>query len=359
MKIKSIRTYSRNLALLRPYAIAYKTVTDVENVFAEVELENGVIGLGAGCPMTEEMKEGMEDSLRVLHSSEVNALEGKPIETMPALIGALRELFPGQPAALAAIDIALHDAFAQFLNIPLVNFWGQRIGSLPTSITVGIKNVTETLTEAQEYLDRGFSVLKIKLGAGVEEDVERLVKLREKYGSRITIRIDVNQGYEPPQIIDFFEKTKALNIELIEQPISAKKVDEMKALPDALKKEIAADEALTTPASALRLLDGHKACGIFNIKLMKSGGLQAAGEIANIAKHAGVDLMWGCNDESLISITAALHLAFANAHTKFIDLDGSLDLGEDVATGGFILKNGVMRIDESTLGLGVQKIVGS
>jgi L-alanine-DL-glutamate epimerase-like enolase superfamily enzyme len=92
---------------------------------------------------------------------------------------------------------------------------------------------------------------------------------------------------------------------------------------------------------------------------MKSGGLQAAGEIANIAKHAGVDLMWGCNDESLISITAALHLAFANAHTKYIDLDGSLDLGEDVATGGFILKNGVMRIDESTLGLGVQKIVGS
>jgi len=356
MKIKSIRTYSRNLALLRPYTIAYKTVSDVENVFAEIELENGMIGLGAGCPMTEEMKEGMDDSLRALQSDEVNSLRGKSIETISALIYGLREQFPGQPAALAALDISLHDAFSQFLGIPLVELWGRKIKSMPTSITVGIKNVSETLTEAQEYLDRGFSVLKIKLGAGVDEDVERLVKLREQYGSDITIRIDVNQGYDSAQIIDFFRKTKALNIELIEQPISAKKVDEMKALPEELRKEIAADEALTSPASALQLINGNKACGIFNIKLMKSGGLQAAGEIANIARHAGISLMWGCNDESLISITAALHLAFANAHTKYIDLDGSLDLGEDAALGGFKLENGVMSIDSSLSGLGVRKI---
>jgi L-alanine-DL-glutamate epimerase-like enolase superfamily enzyme len=48
------------------------------------------------------------------------------------------------------------------------------------------------------------------------------------------------------QIIDFFRRTKALNIELIEQTFSAKKVDDMKALPEDLEKEIAADEALTS-----------------------------------------------------------------------------------------------------------------
>ena len=67
--------------------------------------------------------------------------------------------------------------------------------------------------------------------------------------------------------------------------------------------------------------------------------------------------MWGCNDESVISITAALHLAFANGHTKYIDLDGSLDLVEDIAAGGFLLENGVMRIDDSLTGLGLRKIV--
>ncbi len=56
----------------------------------------------------------------------------------------------------------------------------------------------------------------------------------------------------------------------------------------------------------------------------------------------GVDLFWGCNDESIVSITAALHTAFACPNTKYIDLDGSLDLGRDVVKGGSILKDGYM-----------------
>jgi L-Ala-D/L-Glu epimerase len=42
----------------------------------------------------------------------------------------------------------------------------------------------------------------------------------------------------------------------------------------------------------------------------------------------------GCNDESIISITAALHMAYACPNTKYIDLDGSFDLMEDLVTGG-------------------------
>ena len=92
--------------------------------------------------------------------------------------------------------------------------------------------------------------------------------------------------------------------------------------------------------------------GIFNIKLMKCGGITGAFEIANIAKPAGIHLFWGCNDESIISITAALHAAFACPHTKYIDLDGSLDLAEDVVTGGFSIKDGYMYVnDEPGLGL--------
>ena len=88
---------------------------------------------------------------------------------------------------------------------------------------------------------------------------------------------------------------------------------------------------------------------------MKSGGLYAASQIAAIAQHSGVDLMWGCNDESIVSITAALHLAFSFPHTKYIDLDGSLDLVEDVVEGGFVIEEGVMR-PTGGAGLGVTKI---
>ena len=77
--------------------------------------------------------------------------------------------------------------------------------------------------------------------------------------------------------------------------------------------------------------------------------------IAEIARLGGIDLMWGCNDESIISITAALHTAFASRKTKYIDLDGSLDLAKDFVTGGFHLKDGIMS-PTGKIGLGVEKI---
>ena len=129
----------------------------------------------------------------------------------------------------------------------------------------------------------------------------------------------------------------------------------MKQLPQEIRTVIAADESLLTPKNALELIAPPVASGIFNIKLMKCGGVSQALKIADIGQQAGIDLFWGCNDEGIVSITAALHTAFACANTKYIDLDGSLDLGRDEVKGGFILKDGVMYCSDKP-GLGVERI---
>jgi L-alanine-DL-glutamate epimerase-like enolase superfamily enzyme len=126
-------------------------------------------------------------------------------------------------------------------------------------------------------------------------------------------------------------------------------------LPEEVRKVIAADESLLSPKDAVGLIDTPNAAGIFNIKLMKCGGVSQAMKIADIAHPAGIELFWGCNDESIVSITAALHTAFACPHTKYIDLDGSLDLAKDEVRGGFILKDGVMYCSDKP-GLGVERI---
>jgi L-alanine-DL-glutamate epimerase-like enolase superfamily enzyme len=89
-------------------------------------------------------------------------------------------------------------------------------------------------------------------------------------------------------------------------------------------------------------------------KLMKCGGIRGAREIALIAANAGIDLFWGCNNESCASITAALHVAYSCSSTKYLDLDGSFDLSSDYVTGGLILKNGIMYCSELP-GLGLKK----
>src|SRR5690606_1548321 len=178
----------------------------------------------------------------------------------------------------------------------------QKVKKLPTSNTIGIKNVEETLKEAEDYIKRGFRVIKVKLGKDLEEDVERVMKLREKFGNQIVIRIDANQGYTIDQTIQFYGRTYDLDIELIEQPLPAKDIAGMKSLPPEVREVVAADESLITPADAIELIKPPKAAGIFNIKLMKCGGISQALKIADIALHEGVDLFWGCNDESIVSI---------------------------------------------------------
>jgi len=355
-KIKDIQVWSVDLGNTKPYTIAFKTVDEVRNVFVEITLENGVTGIGSGNPSEYVVGESLTQAIAALEAKNIEFLVGRDIREFNQLTFDVWKKFPKNPAARAALDIALHDAFTKFLGVPLVKFLGQKIAKLPTSNTIGIKNVEETLKEAEDYIKRGFTVLKVKLGKDLEEDVERVMKLREKVGSRIVIRIDANQGYSVEQTIQFYGRTfDYLNLELIEQPLPARAIAEMRALPKEVRAVMAADESLITPADAIELIKPPKAAGIFNIKLMKCGGVSQALKIADVAQYEGVDLFWGCNDESIVSITAALHAAFSCSATKYIDLDGSLDLAKDVVHGGFILKDGFMYCSDKP-GLGVERI---
>jgi L-Ala-D/L-Glu epimerase len=355
MKIKNIKVWSTDLGNTKPYTIAFKTVDEVLNAFVEITLENGVTGIGAGNPSEYVTGEHFNQTLNALQEKNLDFLVGRDIRELNQLTFEVGQKFPKNPAARAAIDIALYDTFTKHLGVPLVKFLGQKIKSLPTSNTIGIKNVTETLKEAEEYGQRGFTVLKVKLGKDLAEDIERIVKLREKFGKKFVIRIDANQGYSVEQTIEFYNKTKHLDVELIEQPLPAKAIADLKKLPDEIKAIVAADESLLTPADAMELLAPPRAAGIFNIKLMKCGGVSQGLKIADIGLQKNIDLFWGCNDESIVSITAALHVAFACSNTKYIDLDGSLDLARDVVKGGFILKDGVMTCSDKP-GLGVERV---
>lgn len=355
MTIRRIQAYRMNMALTRPYTIAFETTSAVENVFLEIELSDGTLGIGAASPSMQVLHESIEDIHRNLESPQLQEWIGKDIRQFMGLIGKARELFPFHPATRAAIDIALHDAFGKFLGIPIVDFYGREHETLPTSVTIGIMDVDNTLSEAAGYKDLGFRVLKIKTGIQVEEDIERCYKLREKFGHHFTIRVDANQGYTVAETQQFIQATKKLGLELIEQPLPAGEETAQRLLPEEMRTIIACDESLMNAASALELVHPPAACGIFNIKLMKCGGLLGAFEIANIAKSANIALFWGCFDESIASIAAALHAAFSCKHTRYLDLDGSLDLAEDLVKGGFVLKGGQLRTAEGP-GFGYTKL---
>ncbi len=355
MRITEIHTSVEEFQLARPYTIAFRSVDDVQMNFVRLKTDGGLTGIGCASPESMVTGETREACSAALEAGALSWLEGRDPRTLPALCRELDARLPGAPAARAAVDIALHDLLAQYLGVPLVEMLGRAHQSLPTSITIGIKPVDETVTEADEYVGRGFKILKIKLGHSLDEDLARLARLRERIGKDIRVRVDPNQGYSADELNAFVERTSQLDIEFLEQPMAADDIDAMRALPEHVRARLAADETLLDAHDALTLIEPPRACGIFNIKLMKCGGIHAARRIADIADSAGIELMWGCMDESIVSISAALHAALASPATRYLDLDGSLDLARDVVDGGFVLEDGYMRTTDLP-GLGVRQL---
>ncbi len=344
MKITRVESWKSDVALKRPYTIATRTIDAVELFFVRVACDDGLTGHGSASPAEGVTGESAAACGAALAEDNLGWLVGRDPRHLGTLCGELKRASRATPAARAALDMALHDLFARILGVPLVDLLGRRHDALPTSITVGIQSTEQALAETEEYLARGFRCLKIKVGLDLEEDIERLTRLRRLTGPEIAIRVDANQGYSVDEARRFHGATTDLDLELVEQPLPAAAIADMRALPDEMRRLVAADESLLAEEDALALAGTPAACGIFNIKLMKCGGVSSALAIAAIAEAAGIELMWGCNDESAISIAAALHAAYACPTTRWVDLDGSFDLGTDPGGGGFAVEDGSLRI---------------
>ena len=355
MKIVEVQVWKQNLQLTKPYAIANHYFDKAENLFARVVLENGMFGMGAGSPSEFVCGENIDESLNQLLEVK-DSLIYRDIRFFHGIIAATARRLPDHPAALACLDIALHDAFAKLQGITIAAFYGQVHQKLPTSITLGILPWEESKHEITEFMKLGFKIVKVKIGENVSQDIELCKAINHWSRGTLKIRVDGNQGYNPHELSLFIRGTQDLGVEFIEQPLPRNEWEKMTDLPWKIRSRTMADEDLHGPEDALRLLaPSALPFGLFNIKLMKCGGITRGKQIADMARMKDIGLMWGCMDESRISISAALHLAFTCANTKYLDLDGHLDLAEDLVQDGFLLHDGYMQLTDG-LGLGVQLI---
>ncbi len=353
------------MPLTRPYRIAGREFDSVELLFLRIVDDEGHVGLGSASPadfVTGETLAACEGALDPDGLSEFRGLDPRDQPALGRLVG---RLLRHAPAARAAVDMALLDLWGRCLDRPLVDLLGRVHDGLPTSITIGIKTgeaaIEETLEEAAEYLGRGFRRLKVKLGEDLEEDLERLNALGDLIARRAPdtrVRVDANQGYRREDLTRLLAAAEALDLELIEQPVPVEHERELAGVSAEQRRTLAADESLVGTDDALRLASSSAPFGIFNVKLMKCGGITPALAISTVAEDAGRELMWGCMDESVASIAAALHVAYACGPTRYLDLDGSFDLARDPAVGGFVLRDGSLYLTDEP-GLGVTLRAGS
>jgi L-alanine-DL-glutamate epimerase-like enolase superfamily enzyme len=341
MKIIEVNHFRLDMALAVPYTIAYETVSQAANIVIEIKTDTGLTGWGCAAPDLAVTGESPEQVSEAAGSVITDLLIGENPFEIARLTHLLKQHLPQRPATMAMVDMALHDLLARKAGLPLYQLLGGFRDRIATSVTIGIVSLDETLEWAKKHLSDGFEIIKLKGGLNLDEDVEKILKLRELCGPGLSLRFDANQGYSVDQSILFMQRVNSAGLEIIEQPTSRKKDISLGLASQATSVPVMADESVSTLSDAFRLAADQR-MDMINIKLMKMGGIFESLHINSVAKAAGLEIMVGCLDESALGISAGLHFALSRANIEFADLDGHLDLLDDPFSGLFHLQKGIL-----------------
>jgi L-alanine-DL-glutamate epimerase-like enolase superfamily enzyme len=354
LAIKQIEVFPVTLGYKEPFRIAPGASTESHNVIVKIVTDYGVVGWGESSPSERVTGETAETVIKTLDKIAPKLIGMCPLR-IEQDVDVMDSVVEGNPAAKAAIDIALHDILGKTGNKPLFMLMGGYRTEVLTDITLSIKSPKEMAEDAVKAVKKGFKALKVKVGVDPTEDVERIKMIRDAVGSDIQIRIDANQGWTPRQALEALNKMKKFNIQFAEQPVPA---EDLKGLVEVRKNSpipIMADESVHSPEDALRLIQAE-AVDFINIKLMKSGGILKGRKIAAIAESAGIPCMIGCMGESELGIAAGAHLAAAVKNIQHADLDSDLLLKDKLVKKGGTKVKDSMRVFSRQYGLGIKEL---
>lgn len=256
----------------------------------------------------------------------------------------LDSIAPGNRAAKAAVDIALHDLTGKIMQQPWYAIYGLNPDNTPcTSFTISNDTPEELAKKIKE--SEPYSIIKVKMG--VPGDRQLIETIRQHTDKPICV--DVNQGWKSKEeALDNILWLADRNVIFVEQPMDKHDMEGHKWLKEHSPLPIVADEAVQTSADIPALADAYD--GI-NIKLMKSGGLHEAYKMATLAKALGMKVMMGCMTETSCAVSAAAQLA---PLAEWVDLDGNLLIANDLFEGMTIAPDG--RVTLNTLpGIGIIK----
>jgi L-alanine-DL-glutamate epimerase-like enolase superfamily enzyme len=353
MQITQIEVYQFPVKLKKPFVISLGSFDYAENVVVVVRTDEDLTGFGECSPFMPINGESMETCFIVANYL-AKSLIGKNSLDIEVCSETMDRTIFGNSSIKSAFDIALYDIASQAAGQPLYAFLGGKNDKiLKTDYTVSLNEPQQMVADAQEIKNRGFEVIKVKLGNDPEKDIFRIKAIRKQIGDEIPLRLDANQGWNVDSAIRVLNELADLNIQFCEEPIPRWNYMELPRIRKASNVMIMADESCCDHHDAQRLID-LGAAPSFNIKLGKSSGIFKAQKIIKLAEIANLQLQIGGFLESRIGFTASAHLALTSNTVKFCDFDTPMMFSDDPVLGGINYgANGLVTVPEVP-GLGVR-----
>jgi L-alanine-DL-glutamate epimerase-like enolase superfamily enzyme len=332
---------------MEPFTIATGTMDYAQNTFIRVHTDAGFYGVGE-CSAFPMIVGETQDTCLVMAREFAQLWKGQDPLDIPARLQQLHDFTAGNTTIKSAFDMALYDIAAKNADLPLWKFLGGSPREIESDITVGIAKPELMAERALAFRKDGANYLKVKLGKNAVEDVERIKQIRAAIGPEMHIRVDANQGWSFDDAVYALQAIGQYNIEFCEQPMRTWFNDRLPELMQLSPVKIMADESVYNHYDALMQIKTNS-CHYINIKLAKSGGLNEAIKIHDVAAERGIPCMMGGMLESRIALSAKLHLVYAGPNIQFFDMD-TCKLGhlEDPCVDGVTYDGYFLKMPESS-----------
>ena len=334
-----MKFFPYELQLQHTFTVASYSRTTTPDVQVEIEYE-GITGYGEAS-MPPYLGQSVETVSAFLQKVDLSQFQD-PFQ-LEDILAYIDSLSPGDTAAKAAVDIALHDLVGKLIGHPWYRIWGLDPQKAPsTTFTIGIDTPEIVREKTLEAVGR-FNILKVKVGLDSDEEMIRTIRSV----TDVPLAVDANQGWKDrSKALDEIFWLKEQGVVMVEQPMAKEHVDDNAWLTEHSPLPIFADESIQ------RLADVPAVKGVYsgiNIKLMKCTGMREGWKMAQLARALGMKVMVGCMTETSCAVSAAAQMS---PYVDFADLDGNLLISNDRFEGVKVV-DGKLRLPDRP-GIGLQ-----
>lgn len=354
MKITKIEAIPFAIPYRKPLRFASGEVRTAEHVLVRVHTDDGVIGVAEAPPRPFTYGETQVGIVAVIGQIFAPGLVGLNLTDREVVAARLGRTV-GNPAAKAALDMAVWDAFGRTLDLHVTELLGGYTDRMRVSHMLGFDEPPAMVDAAERMReDYGITTFKVKVGRHpIGLDVAVVRALREALGAGVELYIDGNRGWTATESAVAMKQMADLDLLFAEELCPADEVLGRRWLVSQLDVPFIADESAVTPADVTREILGGSATAI-SIKVARTG-FTGSQRIHHLAEGLGLEAVMGNQIDGQLGTlcTVTFGSSYRLTSRRAGELSNFLDMSDDLLTEPLTIQGGELAVRPGA-GLGAE-----
>ena len=334
MKITGLRATPVAVPFVEDELWAFGGRRGMVSILLEVLTDDGAIGLGeAAAYPSADIVQAVVKSVEPLVVGE-SPFDIERIMKRINVVGTWHHVKATSPA-IAAVEMACWDIVGKASGQPLVNLFGGRVrDEVEFFYYLSRKPAAEVGADAAAGLKAGFRTFYLKVGSdNPSDDIERVEAIRAAAGDDALIRVDANEAWSSAAAIRIIKDMERFGLELVEQPVSGRNLDEMAYVRGRIDTPLLANEASWTRYDQLEVIRAG-AADVISVDNQMDGGLLNLKRGAGLCEVAGLPVLKHSLGELGIAAYAAVHVMASTPNFLYANQGYGSFLSDDVIAEG-------------------------